>query len=337
MSEVKKPNLLVNFPSGFFKTPELEGAFKHLSEISNIRKTSHDTLEQIQDDASWADAIIMWAWPSFTDESLAKCPNLRYIGHLNGTQSSARACYRRGIKLSEVRHSWSPSVAELALGLILSGLRKISKYHIEMKQGTEKWVNDFPIDIDPMERSLYGRSVGLVGFGRIGQLLSQLMAPFKVDLRIYDPYVPAEVAGKFGAKKASVLEVIENSDVVVLCAANNSGTNKLIDEKEIKAFRKNSVLVNTGRSSLINMDALLERLQKNDMTAMLDVFDMEPLQPDSPFRKLDNAFLTPHRGGGIMATVERGLAMLTEDLEAFLAGKPLKYELTEQMLVSLPD
>jgi phosphoglycerate dehydrogenase-like enzyme len=83
-------------------------------------------------------------------------------------------------------------VAELALILMMTGLRQTSGYHIAMTKATEQWLRDFPADIDARERQLAGRSVGIVGFGGIGQHLARLLKPFHVMLRIYDPYLPAD-------------------------------------------------------------------------------------------------------------------------------------------------
>lgn len=333
----EKINLLINLPGGFFRTPELQPELARLEKIANIRKTSHNTIEELTPELSWPDAVLMWAWPNFTDKSLEEADKLRFIGHINATQTQAKAAFKKGIAVSEVRHAWSPAVAELALGLILSGLRRISEYHMGMRNGTEAWIMDIPADIDARERELTGQSVGIVGFGRIGQRLAELLAPFHVDLRIYDPYLPSVVAEKFSAKQVSVMELVKDSDIVVLCAANNEGTKRLIDEKEIAAFKKDSLLVNVGRSSLINMSALERRLEKEDMFAMLDVFDVEPLEQDSPLRGLKNACLTPHRGGGILPSVKRSLTWLTDDLEAFLNGRERKYTLTEGMFTCLPE
>lgn len=332
-----KTNLLINLPESFFRTLELQDIFKYLDETYNVRKTSHDTLEQITKDLMWAETVIMWAWPSITDEVLEQCPKLKFIGHINAVQSSVKACLSHGVAISEARHAWSPSVAELALGLILSGLRKISKFHIEMRVGTEKWINHFPIDIDPSERNLTGRCVGIVGFGRIGQILAQLLAPFHVDLKIYDPYLPLEVVKNYNAKQASVMEIAKSSEVVVLCAANNKGTESIFGQKEIDALGENTVLVNVGRSSLIDMEALVERLRKGDIIAMLDVFNQEPLELESVLRQLPNAFLTPHKAGAVMETVQKSLNMLIYDMEAFVEGKERKNAFTEAMMSSLPD
>ncbi|MBM4036244.1 MAG: hypothetical protein FJ291_31295, partial [Planctomycetes bacterium] len=169
MAERTKCRLLVNLPSGVFRCPQLKGVFRRLGRLATLRKRSHDKPEEIAKDLVWADAVIMWAWPTLTREMLAACPRLRFAGHINLTQGIAKAELEHGLVVSEARHGWSPAVAELALGLILCGLRKISDYHAAMRAGTEHWVSDFPVDIDPAERQLTGRAVGIVGFGGIGR------------------------------------------------------------------------------------------------------------------------------------------------------------------------
>ncbi|MFW6256160.1 MAG: NAD(P)-dependent oxidoreductase, partial [Candidatus Sumerlaeota bacterium] len=85
------------------------------------------------------------------------------------------------------------------------------------------------------------------------------------------------------------------------------------------------------RSSLVDMDALAERLEKDDMYAMLDVFDQEPLEKNSPFRKFKNAYLTPHRAGATLESAYKIVSMCIEDLEAHFAGKRRKYVVTKDM------
>jgi len=334
----QKPRLLINLPPTFFTHPQLASHFQRIETLASaIRKTSHNATDEIMNDLPWAEAVIMWAWPGFGIEELSSCPDLKFLGQINTTQKHVKACLAKGIAISEARHCWSPAVAEMALTLMLAGLRQTSAFHIQMRAGTEPWVNDFPKDIDPRERQLTGCPVGIVGFGGIGQRLAQLLEPFQVTLRIYDPYLPDAVAQQYHARQTPVLDLIRESDVVVLCAANNEGARHLVGADEIAAFRSNAVLVNVGRSMLVDMPALQKRVEHGDLIAMLDVFENEPLEADHPLRKLSNAYLTPHRAGGIMESVERALTMLADDLEAFLNGKSLKYAVTEKMLSSLPE
>ncbi|MBD3239131.1 MAG: hypothetical protein GF331_00990 [Chitinivibrionales bacterium] len=328
----KKLNLLVNLPPTTFNTPQLKPHLSRLSKLGSVRRRSYNTPEEIERDLGWADAVLMWSWPDIDDDLLKRAGGLRYMGQINASPVTARACLKNKVPFSEARHCWSPAVAEMALTLMLAGLRKTSEYHAAMRVGKEPWVEQFPIDIDPQERELTGRSVGIVGFGGIGQRLAELLAPFAVDLRVYDPFIPKKIAREKGATLVSLKELAERSEVVVLCAANTPGAKHLVDRSIIAALPKGCVLVNVGRSMLVDMKALVERLRRKDMIAMLDVFDREPLQKTSPLRKLPNAFLTPHRAGGLLASVERAFTMLTDDLEAELKGRPRHYGLNEKAI-----
>ena len=330
-----KINLLVNLPAGFFTAPVLAAAFARLEKSAVLRKTSHNTAAEIEGDLAWADAVLMWSWPMLTHELLDKVPRLKFSAQLDVAQRAARIALDRKFPVSVARRGWSPAVAEMTLGLILAALRKISLYHAAMRAGTESWVRNFPQDIDADERQLTGRPVGIVGFGAVGRRLAELLAPFQCGLRIHDPFLPDEIAAQFRAAKVSVAELIKCSDVVVLCAASNPGTARLLGPAEIAAFRKGAVLINVARAALVDTAALLARLRLGDMYAALDVFDKEPLAAEAPLRALPNAFLTPHRAGGILASVERILGQLSDDLEAHLAGRQRQYALSEAMLPSL--
>ena len=331
-----KLKLLLNLPPSFFPHPSLRPYWARLGRLASVRKRSHNTPEEIAHDLAWADAVIMWSWPVFDENMLREAGGLTYLGQINTTGTTARACLRQRIALSEARHCWSPAVAEMALTLMLAGLRKSSALHLQMRAGSEPWVNDFPADIDPLERQLSGRSVGLVGFGGIGRRLAELLRPFGCDLRIYDPFVPASAMKVYGGRPASVTELLKRSDVVVLCAANVEGAAHLLDAGRVAALKPGCVLVNVGRSMLIDMPALVKRLKQGDITAMLDVFDTEPLEKESVLRTLPNAFLTPHRAGGIIESVQRALSMLSDDLEAQLAGRKRRYAVTTKMLACFP-
>lgn len=332
----EKINLLVNLPAGFFRAPALRPVLGRLAKIARVRKRSHDTADAIRRDLAWADAVIMWSWPPLTHDLLDAAPRLRFSGQLDISQAAARIALERGLTVSVSRGAWSPAVAEMALALILSTLRKVSDYHAAMRRGAEKWVNAFPTDIDPEERQLTGRPVGIVGFGAVGRRLAELLGPFACrPLRVYDPFLAAGVAERYGAERAPLGDLVRGSDVVVLCAASNEGTRHLLGRREIAALRRGAVLVNVARAALVDTQALLARLKRGDLHAAIDVFDAEPLAKRAELRRLRNAYLTPHRAGGVMESVVRIVGWLADDLENHLAGRPLRYPLTEAMLPAL--
>ena len=328
--------ILVNLPNGFFNTKQLDATFARLDQIGEVRKTSSNSPEEIKEDLAWADAVIMWSWPGLDDELLDNSPSLKFRGHIDIAQSDAKTALKRGdIPVSISRGAWSPAVAEMGLALIMSTLRKVSEFHIQMRNGTEAWLADIPADINPDERQLEGQNVGIIGFGKIGQRLNELIKPFNCKTRIFDPYIPQEIVEAHGVEKCELNEMIENSDVIVLAAANNSGTKHLMGKEEIALMKKSSVLINICRAAVVDMDALTERLKTEEIYAALDVFDKEPLAEDSELRSLKNVYLTPHKAGGIMSSVERSISWLIDDYEAVLAGKEVENPLTENMLPGL--
>ena len=328
-------NILVNLPKGFFDYKAIRSIFFRLEKMGTLRLTSHNLPEEIQPDLEWADALIMWSWPVLTVKMLAAAPKLRYAGHIDITQRGAEAELMHGLAVSVSRSGFSPAVSEMALALILNCLRKVSEHYHHMRTGTEKWVKSFPEDIDTSERELTYANVGIIGFGRVGRRLAELMTPFHVQLRLYDPFLTEAIVHQHAAHIVSLHTLLEESDIIVLCAASNDGTKHLLGKKEISLFPKNSIFVNVARAALVDTDALINRLKENDMIAALDVFDREPLEEDSILRSLPNVYLTPHRAGGISASVVRILSWLADDLESFLHGNERQYAITENMISGL--
>ena len=333
--DVTPLNLLINLPPGFFTTPAAAVAVARFERFGPARRRSHNSADEIAADLAWAQAVIMWAWPTLDGPLLDQAPDLKFVGQIDIGLVAARTALERGLPVSVSRGGFSPAVAEMALGLILSVLRKISDHHRAMRTGGEPWVRAFPEEIDPDERELSGRPVGLIGFGGVGRRLAQLLAPFGGELRVYDPFQSDEAIAAAGGRRAGLDELLTASDVVVVCAANNPGSRKLLGAPQIALLKPGAVLVNVARAALIDTAALLARLRQGDLFAALDVFDTEPLEADSPLRALPNVWLTPHRAGGIWASVARNLGQLESDLEAFVAGRPRQFALTEAMLPGL--
>jgi phosphoglycerate dehydrogenase-like enzyme len=100
-------------------------------------------------------------------------------------------------------------------------------------------------------------------------------------------------------------------------------------------MRDDSIFVLDSRAALVDTDALVERLKQGKTYAAIDVFDNEPLEADHPLRSLPNAYLTPHRAGGIMASVDRIITVLVDEVEAFAQGRPCRFPLTEAMIPTL--
>jgi len=324
-------------PPGCFQTPALEPVWERLAGLVEVTRSSCNTPDEIRPLLADKEAILMWSWPKLDAELLTDAPQLRFAGHLNVTRSGAEAEIEKGIVVCEASRAWSPSVAEMGLALILSGLRRLSDYHAAFRQGSEQWISDFSADIDPRERRLTGRSVGIVGLGGIGQRLAELLAPFQVSLRAFDPYLPPELAAAKGAQLVSLDDLLANSEIVVLAAAETNENRHMIGESQIKLLRPNALLVNICRAALVDIDAVVQRLHKGDLMYLSDVFDQEPVPLDSPLRKTPGIYATPHRAGATMESVVQIITWLVDDLEAFLAKRPLRHQLSPDRVKFMPE
>lgn len=329
-------HLHFNFPESFLITRGLKEVWDRGNTFGTLTKSSVTTLDELKPLLADVDAMILWNRPILDEATLAAAPKLKYLGFLHLYRPGAEAALNSGIALSETHTLFSPSVSEMALGLILNGLRKISAQHMAMRARTEIWPAGHPHLVDPLERRLTGRNVGLVGFGGIGRNLAALLAPFKTTIRAHDPYASKDAAAKLGVTLTSLDEVLAESEIVVLGAVDTAETRGMIGTEQIALLRPNAVLVNVSRGSLIQTPALIARLRRGDLIALCDVFDPEPLAPDSPLRDLPNFFGTPHRAGGLIETFAQHLNTLMDDLEAELAGRTRQFPITREMLHSLP-
>lgn len=327
--------VLVNLPSGFFSHPLLTPIWNELEAFADVTKVSCNAPDELLPHLKQADAILMWSWPKLSHAMLDECPDLRFSGNIDIGQEAAKVLLSRSIPVSVSRRGFSPSVAEMALLLMLECLRRTPTFHAQMWQGEEAWVAKFPDDIDNDERQLTGRRVGIIGFGGVGQHLAQLLSPFECDIHIHDPFLPASVSERYGVQNVTLDDLIAHAEVLVLCAAANSGTRHLLEARHIESLAPKTVLINVARAALIDSNALLARLQRGDIYAALDVFDKEPLASDGALRALPNVYLTPHRAGGVMESVARIVQYLVDDLKAWHEGQPRKHALTEATIPSL--
>ncbi len=327
---MKKYNLVLDLPEAFYEDPRFAKYFAYFDEKANVRRTAHPTAEAFREDLAWADAVIMWTFPEFSEEDLRKAKNLKYIGKLNSTRATVEAAHLAGIELSDMRNCYSESVAELALAHILNVYRMVGRHVESMKKGTEKWVMKAPIDFDSKERVLKNAQVGIIGFGGIGQNLASFLKPFTSNISISDPYVRQEIVEKYQVQRKDIKAIFAESDIVVLCAANNTGTEKLANKELIDSLKPGALFINCGRAILVDNEALLERIRKGDIDVCLDVFEVEPLPEADELRKYDNVYLTPHRGG-LLASFLQIFDQFVLDLEAVVergekAGWPVPLE-----------
>lgn len=208
----------------------------------------------------------------------------------------------------------APTVADLTVGMMIAALRRIPQHHHNTRAG--RWVVDALV---PGARDLNGRSVGLIGFGAIGQLVARRLGGFDCDVMYHRPSGPLpEAAARF----ALVEEILETADIVSLHLPLTEATRHTIGASRLAAMKPGATLVNTGRGGLVDEDALVAALRTGHLgAAALDVFAQEPVNPDNPLLRMDSVVALPHIGGHTEDNLHRMVSHWAENIRRFRDGQ----------------
>ena len=222
---------------------------------------------------------------------------------------------KRGIAVMNTPGRLARAVAECTVGMILTEIRNLARAHAKLRQGT--WEKRFPNSDEIPE--LFRRTVGLVGYGAIAQLVAGYLHAFGSRIIAFDPYFRGDTAP---ARMVDLPTLMKESDVVSIHARLTSETEHLIGEKELLMMKRTAVLVNTARSGLVDEAARVRALrERRIMGAALDVFDVEPLPAGHPFLQLDNVTITPHLAGSTRDGFRNSPALMAGFLTKLLKGE----------------
>jgi phosphoglycerate dehydrogenase-like enzyme len=317
------------FPHFFSETDQ-----KRLAEVADWARSSvrEDTPELRQEIANADVLMTTWHSPFITPEMLGPGPRVKLIAHCGGeVKSRVAEPIFDYITITNAADPMASGVAEMALALVLTLVRRIPEYVAEMRNGairSNEQVSE--------GETLRGRRVGIVGFGRIARAFAELIRPFKVELLVSDPYAQLEAVAERGAALAELDHLVCNCSVVVLAAALTPETRNLFDKKRLSLLPDGACLVNVARGGLIDMEALIPELRTGRLRAAVDVTDpLEPLPVDHELRKLPNVLLTPHiAAGGIEVRREMG-ALAVDEVVRFASGQPPRNRVTREMLATM--
>jgi phosphoglycerate dehydrogenase-like enzyme len=287
--------------------------------------------------AAAAAAVVSQGAPRFDAGLLEHAPHLRFIGELEGDRFAQRidveAARARGVVAVDTTNGSSYPVAEWALALMMVALRDAATYFRRLVAGEE--VQKDRQNPGYIYGELTGKRVGLIGCGHIGRRLLEFLRPFRVEVRVYDPYLAPEVADIYEFLQTSLEHVFTESEVVVCLAPLTPRTRGMIGRRELEWLQPNAVFVNVSRGAIVDSPALIERLKRGDgVRAALDVFDPEPIPVDSEIRRLPNVFLSPHIAGVTAASRPRFFALMVDELDRFFHGYQPRYVLHERSLAN---
>jgi len=229
-----------------------------------------------------------------TAELLEKAPKLKVISRYGvGTDNiDLEAAKKRGIIVRSTPESPSQAVAELTIALILNLYRRVNEADKNLKN--KNWSQ-------LMGRLLYGKTLGIIGLGRIGKKVVKLLQPFDMKVYAYEPYPDNNYVSSNKITLAPLNEVLCQSDIVSLHLPLSDKTFHIIGKKELFSMKKDAIIVNTSRGGLIDEGALVEALRNGRISgAALDTYEIEPYK--GPLTDLENVILTCHMGSSAVET-----------------------------------
>jgi D-3-phosphoglycerate dehydrogenase len=272
--------------------------------------------EELMEAIAGYDAILIRSATKMTAELIERAENLKAIGRAGTGVDNVDipAATRRGIIVANAPESNSVAAAEHTLALALALCRNVPRAHGSLVEG--RW------DRSKFKGTeLYGKTLGVVGFGRIGQLVAKRAQGFEMEVVAFDKFVTAERFRELGVEGAASLEdLFSRADVVTLHVPKTPDTVNLIDAAAIAAMRDGVRIVNCARGELIDLDALDAGLESGKVGgAALDVFPSEPFT-EHPIFARENVVVTPHLGASTAEAQDRAGVVTAEQVTAALTG-----------------
>lgn len=223
------------------------------------------------------------------------------------------AASRYGIAVARTTGANTLGVAEMALSLILAARRKLNINQKCVAEG--KWTKN-------VASETIQSTVGIIGFGPVGQAFANLIKGFDCRIIVYDPYVSKDVIAERGAEYVELEELFRFSDVISIHVPYTEETHMMVNEKTLSLMKPKAVIVNTARGNIIDEQALYEALSSGKIGgAGLDVFASEPLSMNSPLHSLDNIILTPHVSSQTVESLWRIYEMAIDIVSDFFNGQ----------------
>lgn len=297
--------------------------------VVNDGGTDYDSVAPLVKDAE----VIVTSWGNqpVDEKYLALCPNLKILIHAAGSVKPvvSDALWEKNVRVTASANVLSEGVSETALGFTISASKNFYNLNANLHNGL--WAEG-----KENIRELYDLTIGVVGAGWAGRHYIQLMHAFDVDIVVYDPFMTEEKANALGVRSVSFEELLEISDIISIHAPQIPETYHMFNSETLPLMKKDAVLINTARGTIIDEAALYEHMKAGNLKyACLDVYDPEPPAADNPLRTLTNCIMTPHLAGLANNGLKKIGQHVCEELEAFLAGKPMVTEVTREMLARM--
>jgi len=306
-----------------------EDAMKRLKEVADVDVVDESVIQTkdglLQIIESYEGAIV--ALPPFDREVITKARKLKVISrHGVGYDNvDVEAAKEKGIYVT-ITPANSLTVADMAFTLLLSAARKVPQAHVYVKNGLWKKRADRSLF---MGVDAFGKTLGLIGLGRIGSIMAKRGKGFDMNIIYHDIVRKRRLEEELGLAYRPLDQIFPEADFISVHVPLTAETKGLIGEEELKAMKKSAILVNTSRGTIVDEKALYRALKEGWIAAAgLDVFEDEPIKADSPLLTLDNIILTPHIAGSTWECRRRCAMMAVENTIQALKGEKPIYSVT---------
>lgn len=253
----------------------------------------------------------------FGEKQISLAPSLKLIAQTGKTTAhlDVPAATKRGIAIAVTPSDTGNSTIELTTALIFAVLRRIPE--VDRRMRTERWPA-------VAGRLLDGKTLGVVGLGRIGSQVARVAKLFNARVLATGRTLTAERAREAGAEAVPLENLLQESDIISIHVPLNQQTRGMIGAKEFALMKPGAILINTARGPIVSEAALLEALGSGKVGgAGLDVYDKEPLPVDHPLRRFDNVVLLSHRGYATVETLTERYQHAMENILSFMDGNPV--------------
>lgn len=275
-----------------------------------------------------------WGMPKLDAALLAAAPRLKAVCYAAGSvrRFVTDESYARGVLITTAMQVNAVPVAEVCLALITLANKKwfqsVERIRAQGQAGFQGKQDGHVGN--------YRTVVGLIGFGAIGRLVAEKLRTMELSVLVYDPYAKPEALREQGCEPVTdLIDLARRSDVVSLHAPNIPATRHMLKRDFFAAMRDGATFINTARGALVDESGLIAELETGRISAHLDVTDPEPPVEGSPFYRLPNVWLSPHRAGSSSGEVRRMGTLAVDECLALIAGRPPRFPVSQAMLATM--
>lgn len=301
---------------------------ERLGPLGEVTVCSAEPTTPLHEVADLRDVVgLAWFGGQVTEATIDAAPRLRMIGGVTDNAGFGLPIERlatREITLIDATRAWAPSVAEVALALALSALRRIPQWHGQVAAGEQLWnfpTQQFCDDPEFVNGDLGTKRVGVIGLGQIGRRVAQWCVALGANVVGYDPFLSPELIRSWGVQPMTMDDLVETAEVVFVLVPPTPSARHLLSRERIARLRKGALVVVATRAHAVEFAALRERILRNELAGAFDVYDVEPLPVDDPLRDRPNVVHTPHIAGRTRDANLRVADIIADDFARILKGE----------------